>query len=60
MAERIDGRIPIVGVGGVLSGADAAAKCVAGASLVQFYTGMIYRGPGLIGESVEAIRARAR
>ena len=60
MAKRLAGRVPLIGVGGILSGADAAAKCDAGAVLVQFYTGMIYRGPELIGESVEAIRARAR
>ena len=57
MAERLGGRMPLVGVGGIVSGADAAAKIEAGASLVQFYTGMVYRGPALIGESVEAIRA---
>ncbi|HWT16163.1 MAG TPA: quinone-dependent dihydroorotate dehydrogenase [Patescibacteria group bacterium] len=57
MAQRTRGKLPIVGVGGILSGADAQAKIAAGASLVQFYTGMIYRGPELIGESVEAIRA---
>ena len=58
MATRLGGRIPLVGVGGILTGADAAAKLDAGASLVQFYTGMVYRGPALIGECVEAIRAR--
>ena len=57
MAGRLDGRMPLVGVGGIVSGVDAAAKIEAGASLVQFYTGMVYRGPGLIGDSVEAIRA---
>ena len=57
MAKRTDGRLPIVGVGGILGGTDAQAKIAAGASLVQFYTGLIYRGPELIGESVEAIRA---
>ncbi|HMM65664.1 MAG TPA: quinone-dependent dihydroorotate dehydrogenase [Dokdonella sp.] len=56
MAGRLDGRIPLVGVGGIVAGADAAAKIEAGAQLVQFYTGMVYRGPELIGESVEAIR----
>ena len=56
MAKRLGGRIPLVGVGGILSGNDAAAKITAGASLVQFYSGMIYRGPELIRESVEAIR----
>jgi dihydroorotate dehydrogenase len=58
MARRFGGRVPLVGVGGILSGADAAAKIEAGASLVQFYTGMVFRGPALIGECVEAIRAR--
>ena len=57
MAERIRGRFPLVGVGGVLTGADAAHKSAAGATLIQFYTGMIYRGPALIGDSVEAIGA---
>jgi dihydroorotate dehydrogenase len=50
--------IPAIGVGGILSGADAAGKVAAGASLVQFYTGIVYRGPALIGECVEAIRRR--
>ena len=49
----------MIGVGGIVSGADAAAKIDAGASVVQFYTGMVYRGPALIGECVEAIRGRA-
>jgi dihydroorotate dehydrogenase len=51
------GQIPIIGVGGILSGEDAAAKISAGASLVQLYTGFIYRGPALIGEAVAAIEA---
>jgi len=41
------GRLPIIGVGGIFSGADALEKILAGASLVQVYTGYIYRGPGL-------------
>ena len=45
---RLDDSIPLIGVGGILSGADAAGKIVAGAQLVQFYTGMIYRGPELV------------
>ena len=56
MAQRLDGRVPLIGVGGITRGADAADKIAAGAALVQFYTGMIYRGPALIGECVEAIR----
>ena len=42
------GRLPLVGVGGIASGADAYAKIRAGASLVQLYTALIYRGPGLV------------
>jgi dihydroorotate dehydrogenase len=51
--------IPIIGVGGILSGDDAAAKIAAGASLVQLYTGFIYRGPALIAEALEAIEGMA-
>jgi len=47
---------PIVGAGGVTSGADAAAKIAAGADLVQVYTGLIYRGPALVGEAARALR----
>jgi dihydroorotate dehydrogenase len=49
-------RLPIIGVGGITDGESAAEKVRAGARLVQLYTGFIYRGPTLIGESVEAIR----
>ena len=48
---------PIVGVGGVLSAADARAKLDAGADLVQIYTGLIYKGPTLVGECARALRA---
>ncbi len=47
---------PIIGVGGVLSGADARAKRAAGADLVQVYTGLIYRGPALVPECARALR----
>jgi dihydroorotate dehydrogenase len=47
---------PIVGVGGVLSGADAQAKRAAGADLVQMYTGLIYKGPSLVREVAHALR----
>ncbi len=47
---------PIIGVGGVMSGADAAAKLRAGADLVQIYTGLIYRGPGLVREAALAAK----
>jgi len=56
MAQRLGGKIPLIGVGGVLAGSDAAEKLDAGASLVQIYTGLIYRGPWLLTECVEEIR----
>ncbi len=46
---------PIIGVGGVMSGADARSKVQAGADLVQIYTGLIYRGPALVGEAAQAL-----
>ena len=49
---------PIIGVGGVMSGADARAKRAAGADLVQIYTGLIYKGPALVSEAAQAL-ARA-
>jgi dihydroorotate dehydrogenase len=49
--------VPIIGVGGILSGQDAADKISAGADLVQIYTGLIYRGPALVGEAARSIRA---
>jgi len=58
MRQRLGTRIPLIGVGGIGGGGDAAAKIEAGATLVQFYTGLVYRGPGLIGECVEAMRAK--
>lgn len=49
MYRLTQGRLPIIGVGGIASGADAYAKIRAGASLVQLYTALIYQGPALIG-----------
>jgi dihydroorotate dehydrogenase len=59
MAVRLEGRLPLLGVGGILAGTDAATKIDAGATLVQFYTGMVYRGPGLVRECVDAMRSHA-
>jgi len=56
LAITLAGRVPIVGVGGILSGADARGKIEAGAALVQVYTGFVYRGPALIGEARAALR----
>jgi len=47
MYSLTSGRVPLIGVGGIVNGADAYAKIKAGASLLQFYTAMIYRGPAL-------------
>ena len=53
--KELGGALPIIGVGGILSGEDAKAKMNAGASLVQLYTGLIYRGPALVRECAAAI-----
>ena len=58
LRTRLPEAIPLVGVGGILHGADAATKQAAGATLVQLYTGLVYRGPALVGECVEALRRR--
>jgi dihydroorotate dehydrogenase len=60
LCRELKGAIPVIGVGGILSGADAVEKLDAGASLVQIYTGLIYRGPELISECVSACLARSR
>ena len=57
LAGHLQGRLPIIGVGGIIEGRDAVEKIRAGASLVQIYTGFIYSGPELVGQCVEAIRA---
>ena len=48
MRRLTEGRITLIGVGGIASGADAYAKIRAGASLVQLYTALTYDGPGLV------------
>jgi dihydroorotate dehydrogenase len=48
LSKRLQGALPIIGVGGILSGADAVEKIAAGASLVQVYSGLIYKGPKLV------------
>jgi len=58
LVKALKGNIPVIGVGGILSGADAKAKMNAGASLVQIYTGFIYRGPDLIRDAVRAIQGK--
>lgn len=58
LARHLHGALPIIGVGGIMKGADALSKIEAGASLVQIYTGFIYSGPGLIADCVRTLRAR--
>lgn len=60
LAQTLGGRIPIIAAGGITQGEHAAEKIEAGASLVQVYSGFIYRGPELIRESVDAIAAVLR
>ncbi len=55
-----EGRVPLIGVGGVGGAADAYAKIRAGASLVQLYTALVYRGPGLVAEIKAGLAARLR
>lgn len=52
--SHLGGQIPIIGVGGIMSAADAQAKLQAGAALVQIYTGFIYAGPKLIKDCIQA------
>lgn len=53
LARALDGALPIIGVGGIMCAQDARDKLAAGASLLQLYCGLIYRGPGLIRAIVE-------
>ena len=58
LRARLPESTPLIGGGGILSGADAVAKMAAGAALVQCYSGLIFRGPALVHDCVEAIRRR--
>ena len=55
LAEALAGEIPIIAAGGIMDGEKACAKLEAGADLVQVYSGLIYRGPALVAECIEAI-----
>jgi dihydroorotate dehydrogenase len=59
LAAALKGSVPIIGVGGIMSAADAREKLDAGASLVQVYTGLVYRGPGLVREIVAGLGTRS-
>ena len=56
LAKALDNKLPIIGVGGIASGADAEEKMAAGAKLVQVYTGFIYQGPQLIKDIVQSLK----
>ena len=55
LVRALAGGVPVIGVGGIMSAADARSKTAAGASLVQLYTGLVYRGPQLVAECVDAL-----
>jgi dihydroorotate dehydrogenase len=57
LKAEVGDALPIIGVGGILGGAEARAKIAAGAQLVQLYSGLIYRGPSLVRECADALRA---
>ena len=56
LRQALPATMPIIGVGGIMNGADALEKLNVGSGLVQIYTGLVYRGPALIAEAVEACR----
>ncbi len=55
MARELAGEVPLIGAGGILKGRDAVEKREAGATLVQLYTGLVYRGPALVAECARAL-----
>jgi dihydroorotate dehydrogenase len=55
LAQHLQGQVPIIGVGGIMSPEDATARLQAGANLVQLYTGLVYAGPDLICQCVERV-----
>lgn len=58
--RQTNGKVPIIGVGGVFSAEDAWEKITAGASLVQVYTGLVYQGPAIARQIVEGLRRRLK
>lgn len=55
VVKRLDGRIPVISVGGIMSPEDAKRRLDMGAALVQVYTGLVYAGPGLVKQIVRAV-----
>ena len=58
LAARLQGRVPIIAVGGIMTGADVADRIASGASLVQLYTGLVYTGPRLVADAACALASR--
>jgi len=59
LAGQLQGSLPIIAAGGIMSGADAANRIANGASLVQLYTGLVYAGPRLVAEAASALASRS-
>jgi dihydroorotate dehydrogenase len=59
MRHHLGADFVIIGVGGIMSAEDALAKVKAGANLVQIYTGLIYKGPGLVSQIANALKMNA-
>jgi dihydroorotate dehydrogenase len=55
VVKKLDGRLPVISVGGIMNPADARARLDAGAALVQVYTGLVYAGPGLVRQIVQEL-----
>ena len=60
VVSAVSGRLAVIGIGGIMSGADAAAKWESGADLIQLYSGFIYRGPELIAECLASYAVHQR
>jgi len=60
LRRALPASVAIIGVGGIASAADAREKLDAGANLVQLYTALVYRGPGLVGEIVRGLASEGR
>ena len=56
--QHTEGKLPIIGVGGIFTANDAWEKITAGASLLQVYTGLVYEGPAIAGDLVRGLKAR--
>jgi len=55
VVKKLDGRLPVISVGGIMRPEDARARLDAGAALVQVYTGLVYAGPGLVKQIIQEL-----